>query len=443
MTEFSSGEITTGVTGEPEPGTPEFGMRAKLRKRKIAEPAPEDQPTAEELATAEPVEDDVLGTEGFTAPDPTSGTASVGAQPPDVTAATLSQFDVPVPTLTAILDDPNPPDESDPEGDIFARLSASLFADSGPIPQPRPFTQGEHIALGIIGALDPEAFQSVVLPMLQAERNAPRAAALDLEKQKERRIAALQALSVLMESRRLHQATIAGARESRQQTALTHRDTILAGNANRRAQIAIAQMKAAQKAAAKVKIGDRALGTYTLAVIAHQDAVEMKKLLDNNVGLFGDEVGGPIAGRLPTGLLGKGGDMMARVAALGGTVNESIMMITQRRGLNKETQRKIGGSLPDIRQSGPSLRRAIETAIRTTGQFITGTEAQFPTISGMKAQMLHLIDTSKGDPDAITAIVQDPESWLHTNGLTAAIAPGEENGDTDMNLWIDDDEVAQ
>jgi hypothetical protein len=429
----SSGEIDI-TNPMPEVGTPAFGERAKKRREAIAAPAPEDRPTPEELNAAKPA-----GTEeAWTAPDPASGTAAPNAQG-DLSESFLSQFDVPVPTITELVDNPTPPNPTDPEGDIIHRLMTSLLNDPSGIPQPRPFTQGEHIALGILGGMDGEVFQHVVLPMLQAERNAPRQAALDLEAQKAKRITALQTLAGLMETRRQNKAEITEKGNAQLIDLEKMRQSVLAGNANRRAMLAAAMQKQAAKKVAAAKIPDRIMGTYTLAVIAHQDAVAMKKLLDNNIGPLGDEPGGPLAGLL--GGVGPGGDVRAKLSAFAGTVNEAIMMITQRRGLNAETQRKIGGSLPDIKQPSATLRRAVETAIRTTGQYISGTEVQYPTTAGMKAQMLALIDKSKGDPDAITAIVQDPESWLHSNGLGTATAPGAENGDTDLNLWLDDSEV--
>lgn len=430
---YSSGEFDlSGGAAEPAPGTPAFGQRAAKRRTAIAAPAPGDEPTPEELAGAQ----DVAGSEErFLAPEPESGTAAAAAQPA-LSEEFLSSFDIPVPTIEALVGDPTPPDPSDPEGDILDRLTSALLQDPTPTPQPRSFTQGEHIALGIMGALDGEVFQNVVLPMLEAERQAPRQAALDAQAQQARRITALQALAGLMETRKQNRAGRVQAGNQQLLDALKMRQAALAGNAQRRAMIFAAVQRAKAKDAAKEKIGDRVLGTYTLATIALQNAVKMKKIIDNN-----PNIGGFIAGSETLSRLGLRSHEASDLASLGGTVAEAILMINQRRGTSKETMRKIGDSLPDIRMSPAQLKAAVANVIREYGMFMSGTEARFPTIKGMKNQMVFLLDKAKDDPDALAAIVNDPESWNNVNGFAPQTEGGSENGDVDLNLWLDDDEV--
>lgn len=437
--EFGSGIFEGPPPAEPQPGTPEFGERAKQRALNQSPAALTARsgltPTPEELAATKEL-DDTLNP-----PPPTAVIAGKpGAQLGNVDDL-LKAFDVPPPALDALLHDQTPVDESDPEGDIINRLTQSLLSDPEGIAQPRGLTPGEHVALGIMGALDGEIFQNVVLPMLQEERNAPRQAALDMEAQKARRVNALQALATLMSSRRQHEATLQEARVGHRLEAAQMTMQAQEQNANRRLQLLLAQMRDRARNSAAAKVGDRVLGTYTLANIALQNAKRVKTLLDNNVGLFGNEPGGPIAGRLPTFIPGTGGDVRAEISALTGTINEAMLMINQRRGLGKEQLQKIGDALPDIRMGGTKLRKSVENAIRENSLFVSGSEVLHPQLTGIKAQMSTLLQKSAGNPDAMQAIVLNPEEWAAASGFGDMMHSGYENGDRDLGLFRDDSEV--
>jgi hypothetical protein len=416
---------------EPEPGTPAFGERAKQRAFNQSPDALTARsgltPTAAELAVAPPTPDEAPASVVSGQP---------GAQLGGLDANALKMFDVPPLALDALLNDQTPVNESAPEDDIIKRLSDSLLGPPDQIPQPRGFTPGEHLALGIMGALDPEMFQNVVLPMLQMEKNAPRQAALDMEAQKQHRAVALQALATLMSSKREHEATIQEARTGHRLEAAQMAQTAAEANANRRLRLYLAQQRERAKSAAATKVGDRIFGTYMLSVTAFQDALRMKKILDNNPSATGVVTGSETFQKLHLR-----GDDTAELSALGGTVAEAIMSITQRRGLNKESNKKIGDSLADVHMSPNQYRKSVETAIRTFGQQIAGDEVAHPTLAGSKKAMLQLIEKSKSNPDAIGAMISDPESWLRTNGFNDQMYDGHENGDTDLHLFRDDSEV--
>jgi hypothetical protein len=419
------------ITTEPEPGTPEFGARAKQRALNQSPDALTARsgltPTPEEIAAVTPD----LNPE----PSDTLVGAQPGALPGDVSAM-MKMFDVPVPSLDALLNDPTPVNTADPEGDIISRLADSILGDQTEIPQPRGFTPGEHLALGIMGALDGEVFQSVVLPMLQQEREAPRQAALDMEAQKQRRIAALQVLATLMTSRRQHEATMALTERGQNIDIARMRQDAMEQNANRRTQLLLAQMRERSRTGAQTKVGDRVLATYTLANIAFQNALKMKRLMDNNPG-----IGGIVAGSETISRLGLRSDAASEMSSLGGTVNEAVLMINQRRGLNKESMKKLGDSLFDIKMSPKQQKAAVENVLREYGMYMAGSERMFPQLRGVKMQLNQLVTASHDDPEALKGILLDPESWLNGSGFSDTIYPGFENGDKDLRLFRDDSEV--
>ena len=384
-----------------------------------------------------------LATESATglAPEPSEAPEAVvsaqpGAQLGGMTADTLKMFDVPPLALDTLLNDQTPVNGADPEGDIIKRLADSLLGPMDKIPEPRGFTPGEHMVLGLMGALDGEIFQNVVLPMLQMEKNAPRQAALDMEAQKQHRMVGLQALATLMASQREHQATVAEARTGHRLEAAQMSQQAAEANANRRMQIYLAQQRERAKQSAATKVGDRVFGTYMLSVTAFQDALRMKKILDNNPSSTG-----MVTGSQTLQAMHMRSDATAELAALGGTVAEAIMSITQRRGLNKESARKIGDSLADVKMSPNQMRITVNTAIRTFGQQIAGDEIAHPALAGSKKAMLQLIAKSRSNPDAIGAMISDPESWLRSNGFNDQMYSGHENGDRDLGLFRDDSEV--
>jgi hypothetical protein len=421
---------------EPQPGTPEFGARAEQR---ILNQSPDAltarsglAPTPSELAAEAASQESALSPVERPSLPLVSG--QPGAQMGDLSAS-LHQFDIPVPTLNALLDDPTPVNGGDPEGDIIHRLLSSIM-DQKKIDQPRGFTPGEHMALGIMGALDGDVFERVVLPMLMMERNAPRQAALDAESQRQHRTVALQALAQLMESTSQHEAANAltkrgqdiGFEESRMQAQ--------AANARNRLSLMLAEQKARAKNAAQAKVGDRIFGTYTLTVLAYQDAMRMKKLLDNNPNL-----GGFVEGSQTLQALNLRPKDTAEFAALGGTVNEAIMSITQRRGLNQQTMKKIGDSLADVKQGSETLRSAVQVAIRTFGQLIAQDEQFHPQLVGVRKSAWDLIDRTRGNAEQIDEFLRTPEAYLGNSGFQELMYSGHENGDTDLGLYRDDSEV--
>jgi hypothetical protein len=418
---------------EPQPGTPEFGARAEQR---ILNQSPDAltarsglEPTPGELAAEQPSPIDAIDM-----PSPALASGQPGAQMGDL-SANLHQFDIPVPTLNALLDDPTPVNGGDPEGDIIHRLLSSIM-DQKEIAQPRGFTPGEHMALGIMGALDGDVFQNVVLPMLMMERNAPRQAALDAESQRQHRQVALQALAQLMESKSQHATETALTKRGQDIGFEEARMRAQEANARNRLSLLLAEQKARAKNAASSKVGDRIFGTYTLTVLAYQDAMKMKQILDNN-----PNIGGLIAGSETVQKLGFRGKDLSEFAALAGTVNEAITMITQRRSLGQGVMKKIGDSLADTTQSPNQLAASVKTALRTFGQLIAQDETFHPQLVGVRKSAWDLIAHTAGDSTKIDEFLRTPEAYLGNSGFQELMYSGHENGDTDLGLYRDDSEV--
>lgn len=154
-------------------------------------PTPSDQMTAEAPPLApQGTQEQPQATQ---ADDSLNGPTTPATKLPDMGPSDGSQ-------VANALHDTTPLEGGNEQADLVKRLTQAILAPQAALPLPRPFTPGEHIALGIIGALDPEAFKSVIMPLLEQERMLPRQAALDAEGQRQRQTQALESLARIQET---------------------------------------------------------------------------------------------------------------------------------------------------------------------------------------------------------------------------------------------------
>lgn len=382
-----------GVPAGPFPGTPPIDTTTP-RSSPIATPSPQPLWTQTPLTTPGQREGAVndlassgsmfqggtmaggggAGRSFAEAPPPTTPTknASQTTKKAGQAPAPASQV---LPALNAPLDPQNPKD------DLIDKLIESVLAPQRGLPQPRPFTPVEHLALGLIGGLDPDAFKNVIMPMLEEERQQPVKAAAYAEQQRQRQIEMLTQLAHLQDSRQQmrQQALEFSTTEKR----LEGQEAIRAGEFQQRMAL-MNQWKTQAFEAMKAKVPPMIEQNHE-AVINAQGAInDAANLIQKESGSFftGGVPGGPVAGKF---LFGPGGETRASLDAAFATVNDSILKWYQRRGVPNEQalEKVIGGALPNVRMPGDAMIAAVARAQKTLAHIRQMNEKQYPSLVGL------------------------------------------------------------
>lgn len=213
--ESMTGGGNAGVTGQPQ-----------LRRRTIAQVGPPEPNAAMTTGEVEGMGPILTGPAAL---DPFGYTQQLTqpTEPASVVVPTTPERD-----LSPLLDKMNePPDQDalDAEDALAKKILAYLDNLMINHAMPAPLSFGEAVAIGLLGGLDQRAFQEVVLPLLARERDLPRQAVQDQQRQAALQIQALESL-----------AQIYGTRAARAQSAQFREREIqqrerLAGQAQRAA----------------------------------------------------------------------------------------------------------------------------------------------------------------------------------------------------------------
>jgi hypothetical protein len=212
-------------------------------------------------------------------------------------------------------------------------------------------------------------------------------------------------------------------------------------NAKQKQDMAIALLKEGDRNKSAGKIPDRAMGDYTLAVIANSYMQKALSLIDKDISESGGAPGGPLAGHL--GGFGPGGDARSKLDAMFSAANEAQMQLFKRRSIGSGAAlAKIGGAYPTITDVSATKRNRTLAVMRTASEYATALEAAHPELRKIRDQILQ----SAADPDAALKITDDPD--LFTSQLAPAPAQaGFQNGDQHFSspqsrgLWLPDSEV--
>jgi hypothetical protein len=196
--------------------------------------------------------------------------------------------------VPAALDDPTPLRAGDEQTDIMERLTDAILNPRKQADVHVPFSKGETIALGIIGGTSPEAFQNVVMPLIQGELQRGDKESENRQREQDRQIGALQALATLRESQSRDRQT------ALYQQAQMEDNRIRALAAAENAETARKKAEAAATAGKPVPAG--LMASYERIAGGAKASEEVAKIMDDNYSLAGGYPGGPIAGHLPGGV---------------------------------------------------------------------------------------------------------------------------------------------
>lgn len=377
------------------------------------------------------------GVKPLSAPKPTSAPVATQAPLAAATPAKPIEPTQPQPTpqapqigqlpdLTSLFDKLNePPDPNAASAEEALSKKILEYIDTlGEKPAPHlPMTTGETIALGLLGGLDANAFQQVVLPLLAHERDLPRQALQDRQHQIGLQLQALESLARLREAqaekregRAFKEADlrlrVEEMRKGVEQFNVGQRGALQREQLSQAGALQREQARAeAQKEMVGLKVPPMVEANHNAILHALDRAREAAKIIDDEVRAGGETPGGPFAGRF----LSKwtpGGETRAHLAALFAPINDSILKFYQRRGLSGEALEKINSALPDIRMQGAELEAAISQSIVTLNRLVQLDEAEHPSLRNL--------------PGALTPMGAQPSA--------APILPGDEPLDYDVDV---------
>lgn len=140
------------------------------------------------------------------APAPSGQVTKSPSQPAPAPVQTIS--DEGLPDLTTLFDKLNEPPDPKHANDPDAGLASKIYEYLDTLqrrPAPHlPMSTGEVMALGLLGGLDKDAFEKVVLPTIAYERDVPRQALQDQQHQMGLQVQALESLAKLRETAQEH-----------------------------------------------------------------------------------------------------------------------------------------------------------------------------------------------------------------------------------------------
>lgn len=141
---------------------------------------------------------------------------------------------------------------------LIDMLKAQILQPPPGFPAPRALSFGDHVVLGIIGALDPDAFSRDIVPMLQQDRNLPMAAAQWERQNHDHAVAMLQQLTNLQSQEISRESGEMHARNQEHQAAIAEASRVrheyaMEGIAQERNRIMAAKSSAVKPLDSKTK----------------------------------------------------------------------------------------------------------------------------------------------------------------------------------------------
>lgn len=271
----------------------------------------------------------------------------------------------------------------DSQNDIMERLTDAILNPRRNSDVHIPLSRGETIALGIIGGTDPDAFQNIVMPLVQSEFARNEKEADRRNRQSETEVAALQALAQLRETQvRDRQAALF------QEAEIRNREGELAYH-NRMADIA--QQRADQMGGATKPPPAGIITSYEKIAGGAQAAQEAADLMDQNYGLLGGYPGGPVSGHLP------GSDVRNQLSVRFGLINDAILAHFQRRGLGgSELVKYTTPYLLHITDRGGLLREKVRKAYSLLHESAESDRVLYPILR--QPGIIHESGASMGTP---------------------------------------------